>query len=102
MSKIILNIYPPSQGEVRYDSILSSDIDKNSLYTYISVIPQNFVAYSLTLRENIAISDLKHLQDDTLIKQSLELSGLKSLLNEVGSLDEQLGREFGGKELSGG
>lgn len=102
LSKIILNIYPPSQGEVRYDTILSSDIDKNSLYTYLSVIPQNFVSYSLTLRENIAISDLEHLQDDTLIKHSLELSGLQSLLSEVGSLDEQLGREFGGKELSGG
>lgn len=102
LSKIILNIYPPSQGEVRYDTILSSDIDKNSLYAYLSVISQNFVSYSLTLRENIAISDLEHLQDDTLIKHSLELSGLQSILNETSSLDEQLGREFGGKELSGG
>lgn len=102
LSKIILDIYPPSQGEVRYDNILSSDIDKNSLYTYISVIPQNFVSYSLTLRENIAISDLRHLQDDLLIKHSLASSGLQSLLSEVGGLDEQLGREFGGKELSGG
>lgn len=102
LSKIILDIYPPSQGEVRYDNILSSDIDKNSLYTYLSVIPQNFVSYSLTLRENIAISDLRHLQDDLLIKQSLASSGLQSLLSEVGGLDEQLGREFGGKELSGG
>ncbi len=102
LSKIILDIYPPSQGEVRYDNILSSDIDKNSLYTYISVIPQNFVSYSLTLRENIAISDLRHLRDDSLIKHSLASTGLQSLLSEVGGLDEQLGREFGGKELSGG
>ena len=102
LSKIILNMYPPSQGEVRYDGVLSSEIDKSSLYTYVSVVPQNFVSYSLTIRENIAISDLAHLQDDTLIKQSLVSSGLQSLLNEVGGLDEQLGREFGGKELSGG
>ena len=102
LSKIILDIYPPSQGEVRYDNILSSDIDKNSLYTYISVIPQNFVSYSLTLRENIAISNLRYLQDDSLIKHSLASSGLQSLLSEVGGLDEQLDREFGGKELSGG
>lgn len=102
LSKIILNMYLPSQGEVRYDDVLSSEIDKSSLYTYVSVVPQNFVSYSLTIRENIAISDLAHLQDDTLIKQSLVSSGLQSLLNEVGGLDEQLGREFGGKELSGG
>lgn len=102
LSKIILNLYPPSTGKVRYDTILSSEIDKKSLYAYLSIIPQNFVSYSLTLRENIAISDLEHLQDDTLIKHSLELAGLQSIINEVGSLDEQLGREFGGKELSGG
>lgn len=102
LSKIILNIYPPSQGEVRYDNVLWSDFNKNSLYTYISVIPQDFVSYSLTLRENIAISDLRYLQDDSLIKHSLDSSGLQSLLSEVGGLDEQLGREFGGKELSGG
>lgn len=102
LSKILLNIYPPSQGEVRYDDILSTDIDKHSLYTYLSVIPQDFVSYSLTIRENIAISDLRHLQDDALIKRSLTSSGLQSLLNETGGLDEQLGREFGGKELSGG
>ena len=102
LSKILLNAYPPSQGEVRYDKVLSSDIDKNSLYTYLSVIPQNFVSYNLTLRENIAISNLEHLNDDSLIEHSLKLSGLPALLDEVGSLDQQLGREFGGKELSGG
>lgn len=102
LSKILLNAYPPSQGEVRYDKVLSSDIDKSSLYTYLSVIPQNFVSYNLTLRENIAISNLEHLNDDSLIEHSLKLSGLPTLLDEVGSLDQQLGREFGGKELSGG
>lgn len=102
LSKILLNAYPPSQGEMRYDKVLSSDIDKSSLYAYLSVIPQNFVSYNLTLRENIAISDLEHLNDDSLIERSLKLSGLPTLLDEVGSLDQQLGREFGGKELSGG
>lgn len=102
LSKILLNAYPPSLGEVRYDQVLSSDIDKSSLYTYLSVIPQNFVPYYLTLRENIAISDLEHLNDDLLIEHSLKSFGLPTLLTEVGSLDQQLGREFGGKELSGG
>ena len=81
---------------------MKPDIDKNSLYSYLSIIPENFMSYSLTLRENIAISDLKHLEDDMLINNSLASLGLQSLLSEVGGLDEQLGREFGGKELSGG
>ncbi len=102
LSKLILNIYEPSRGEIRYNGILSSDIDKHSLYTYVSVVPQNFVSYHLLLRENVAISDIEHLQDDALILQSLESVGLQELAGRDGSLDMQLGREFGGLELSGG
>ena len=102
LSKVLLALYSPVQGEIRYDNILSSNIEKDSFYSQISVIPQNFMSYNLTLRENVAISDLKRLHDDSSIKQTLELAGLVSLLDEVSGLDEQLGREFGGKELSGG
>ena len=102
LSKLILNIYEPSRGEIRYNGILSSDIDKHSLYTYVSVVPQNFVSYHLLLRENVAISDIEHLQDDALILQSLESVGLQELAGGDGSLDMLLGREFGGLELSGG
>lgn len=102
LSKLILNLYSPIQGEIRYDHIPSSNIEKGSLHFYLSVIPQSFTSYNLTVRENVAISDLKHRNDDSLIKQTLTAAGLTSLMNEIGGLDEQLGREFGGKEPSGG
>lgn len=102
LSKLILNLYPPIRGEIQYDHRASLNIEKGSLYSYLSVVPQNFTSYCLTLRENVAISDLKHLNDDSLVTQTLKSTGLTSLLNEAGGLDGQLGREFGGKELSGG
>jgi len=102
LSKLLVGLYPPSNGKVLYDNISLDSIDKNSLYTYISVVPQNFVSYRLSLRENIAISDLSHINDDLQIKNSLKLSGLESIIDEFGNLEEQLGREFGGTELSGG
>ena len=102
LAKIILGIYSPSYGEVRYDGILSSGIDKKSLYNYISIVPQDYISYKLTLRESIGISDTKNIQNDSLINETLLLSGLQSLMAEVGSLDNQLGGEYGGKELSGG
>lgn len=102
LSKVILGIYPVQQGEVRYNGILTKDLDKKTLYKRLSIVPQNFTCYNLTLRENIAISNLNYIDDDLKIEKSLDLSGLKSLLKDVGGLDEQLGTQFGGKDLSGG
>ena len=100
--KIILNMYAPTHGEVSYDGINSADINRNEFYSYVSVVQQNFAAYQLTLRENIGISDLRRMFDDAYMKQMLETVGLGELLCRTGSLDTQLGREFGGTELSGG
>ena len=100
--KALLGMYSPSQGAIWYDDVLLSDIDRKSLYKYISVVPQDFVSYKLTLRESIGISSVQDLQNDKMLIEVLSLSGLMSLISEDGALDEQLGREFGGKELSGG
>ena len=52
--------------------------------------------------ENIGISNLRRMFDDAYMKQMLETVGLGELLCRTGSLDTQLGGEFGGTELSGG
>jgi ABC-type bacteriocin/lantibiotic exporter with double-glycine peptidase domain len=102
LAKLIIGIYPPCEGQILYDNTPLSDIDKDSFYTYVSAVSQQFVSYSFTLRENIVISDLSHKDDDSLIMEALKQSGLESLVIETIGLDSQLGREFGGKELSGG
>jgi ATP-binding cassette subfamily B protein len=65
-------------------------------------ISQNFVAYSLTLRENVAISDLKKISENEIITDTIINVGLSELLNSNDGLEMQMGREFGGAELSGG
>lgn len=102
LSKLILGLYPPTEGEIYYDNILLDEIEKESLYQHISAISQNFVTYSLTLRENVAISDLKRLSDDSIIADTIENVGLSELLHSNDGLEMQMGREFDGAELSDG
>ena len=71
---------------------------KDSFYSGVSAIAQDFVSYSLTMRENATISDLSRLHDDNAIKTALTNAGV----DESVGLDEMMVREFGGKELSGG
>ena len=102
LSKLILGLYPPAKGNIYYDNIPLNEIERKSFYQCVSAISQNFVAYSLTLRENIAISDLEKISNDSIIAKTIKSVGLNELLESDNELDMQMGREFGGAELSGG
>jgi ABC-type multidrug transport system fused ATPase/permease subunit len=98
LSKILLGLYPPENGQVLYDGKPVDDFTKDSFYSGVSAIAQDFVSYNLTMRENVAISDLSRLHDDSDIRTALTDAGVDENID----LDDAMGREFGGKELSGG
>ncbi|MCL2097053.1 MAG: ABC transporter ATP-binding protein/permease [Oscillospiraceae bacterium] len=100
-SKLLLGLFPCREGVILYDGIPVGDIDKKSFYKSVSAIAQNFTQYKLTLRENIAISDIDKIDDDEKIIGALENAGLSGLLEKTG-LDGELGAEFGGNDVSGG
>ena len=96
LSKVLLGLYPPESGRVLYDGRPVEDFSKESFYSKISAIAQDFVAYSLTLRENVALSDTARLHCDEEIRTVLAHAGAE----QIGNLDDRMGREFGGRELS--
>lgn len=65
-------------------------------------MPQDFVHYHFSLRENICISDFTRREDEERIRGVVQAVGIQELVQGLGGLDAQLGREFGGSELSGG
>lgn len=65
-------------------------------------MPQDFVHYNFSLRENICISDFTCREDEERIRGVVQAVGIQELVQGLGGLDAQLGREFGGSELSGG
>lgn len=102
LSKMIMGLYAPESGEVFIDGSPMSDMKKEQLYSFFSVIPQNFTKFLLSLRENIIISDLSKTADDLLVSNAIRQVGGEDILAVNGELGCQLGREFNGVELSGG
>ena len=100
-SKLLTGAYLPSVGSVTYDGQKTEELNRRSLYAHISVVSQDFVHYNFTLGENIGISDIGRKDDKAMEKLLKEVAG-DEFLDKVGGLDTQLGREFGGMELSGG
>lgn len=97
LTNVILGLFLPSSGTVYYDGIDISTISEAELHKNQSVVPQNFNRYKMTVRDNIAIGNFNDV-DEKKIEQKkqvfLEDSGI--------SQNTLLGKEFGGRELSGG
>jgi len=102
LSKVLTGAYRASSGAVNYDGQNVDNLRRESLYRDISLVPQDFVHYNFTLRENICISDLQYKEDDKRLANIINTVEMQELVQSIGGLDSQLGREFGGRELSGG
>lgn len=102
LSKVLTGVYRACSGKISYDGRDMTKIRKKELYEDISLVLQDFVHYNFSMRENISISDFGHRGDETRLRQVIKAAGMEELVRGVGGLDAQLGREFGGSELSGG
>jgi ABC-type multidrug transport system fused ATPase/permease subunit len=101
LTKLLLGLYLPAEGQVLYDGADVTSFDETSFRRTVSVVPQNFAQYKLTLRENIAMSDTDDLDNDVKITEALRRVGLNEMPGAA-DLDCELGTAFGGSEISGG
>ena len=95
--KLLLGLYAPHEGKIIIDNKNLDDIDKNTLYKYVTSVTQDFNIYSLPLKENIAIQNLSNLDDVKIEKAVKDAFLVDYLLNQ---LDSIIGKEFDGIELS--
>lgn len=101
LSKLIIGAFAPKSGQVLWNGIDCAALSREKRYGTFSVIPQDFVRYQLSLRENIGLGSPDDMADDLRLLDSSRRAGASDIVERVG-LDTQLGREFDGAELSGG
>lgn len=94
---MILGIFLPGSGTVSYDGNDIRSIREEALHRKQSAVLQNFVRYKLSVRDNIALGDASR-EDGEWIDRKI------AALFPEGEIegDTLLGKEFGGRELSGG
>lgn len=98
--KLFCGLYAPSQGEILINGINLKQIDLKVWRENIAPVFQDFCSYHFTIEKNITLSDkeIDHAKLDLTIKQT----GLNKTLENYPGLDQQLGKAFGGTDLSGG
>ena len=101
--KLLLRLYDPTGGRILIDGVDLTSLDLTDFRRQISVIFQDFVRYELTTAENIGLGNIDALLDQEKILKAADQAGADQLLRELPQgLATPLGREFGGRELSGG
>lgn len=101
--KLLLGLLQPTTGTVMYNGVDLTELDERCLYEGSSALFQTFGMYRMSVGENVAISDAKRMEQAAEIKGALGFAGfnLDSERFPLG-VETQLGREFGGTDLSGG
>ncbi|MEX1031485.1 MAG: ABC transporter ATP-binding protein [Paenibacillaceae bacterium] len=102
--KCIIGLYTPSKGNILVNDKDILNIRKDSLRSNISSIFQDYVHYEMTLKENLSISDIKQINNETLLKEVMYSVGGGDILDSTpNGLNSQLGFMFEkGYELSMG
>lgn len=102
--KLLCKLYRPDSGEITINGINLDEIPEAYLNKLFSVVFQKFEKYQLPLRDNIALGNLKYINDDEKIINALKMGLSFDLINKLpDGLDTNLGNtDENSVNLSGG
>lgn len=99
--KLLTGLYKAQQGQIYYGTQDLASLDPEEFYKHVSLVSQDFIKYELSVRENVGIGDGKNMEDTDKICKLLKQVGLKEFTSRD-SVNQLLGSEFGGGDLSTG
>lgn len=97
--KLLVGLYPPAEGEIKYNGINSKDIDLLELRKQLGFVTQDAQLFSGTIRENLLFV-MPSASDDEIL-DALQRASCNNLLDRADNgLDSTIGE--GGIKISGG
>ncbi len=104
ITKLLCRFYDPTSGEILINGIPAKEYDINALRGMFGAAFQNSIVYTMTLRENIMLSDVRK-NNEKDFETACEISGVSTLAQKLEfGYDSEIGRLWNGSgyEPSGG
>lgn len=104
MIKLLLGLFEPERGQILLGGRPIEQYTREQRNRVFAPVFQDFMRYSISLRENIAVGDIELLHDESAILAAAEKGQAKKIADGLkDGMDTLLGRDFeGGVDLSGG
>jgi ATP-binding cassette subfamily B protein len=101
LAKLLAGLYDPSHGSVQWNGMSLLDLDSGALRNNVGIIFQDFVRYTLSAYDNIAVGRSER-NDPVALREAAERASADSFLAAlVDGYDTLLGTEYSyGTELS--
>jgi len=95
---LMAGMYEMKKGQLVYDGVPIEELSRGSIKHKMSVVPEDFGRYYMTLKQNIVMGDPIREYDEKLYKKALNITGLGKWAKEEGIDDENtiLGNFFDG------
>jgi ATP-binding cassette subfamily B protein/ATP-binding cassette subfamily C protein len=102
--KLLMRLYDPTEGEIRYGGVDLRDMDPRDLRARIGAVFQDFVRYQFTAAENIGVGNPPFVEDRLRIAEAAQRGGADALVAALPhGYDTVLGGWFeSGHEISAG
>jgi ATP-binding cassette subfamily B protein len=102
--KLLARLYDPTEGRILLDGKDLKEYELEGLRYNLGIIFQDYIRYQMTLYQNIAVGNIKELDNEALVKRAAtESLADKLALKFPEGYQQWLGRRFNdGVELSGG
>jgi len=101
LAKLLLKLYLPQKGSIKYNSLKINSINTESLHQHISVAPQENEIFNLSFKENITIASHQKKFNPDLYNLAIFTAECQPILDKIKNNHQALLGEKGTK-LSGG
>jgi ATP-binding cassette subfamily B protein len=104
LAKLLVGLYLPSSGEVRWNDAPTTELDRASLFEQVALVSQGFVQWPFTTRVNVTIGRPARTVRPDMLAAAAQFGRADEVIDRLAQgWDTLLAREFwGGTQLSGG
>jgi len=94
MVRLMLRFYDPTKGQILINDVDLRDIKLRNWYKFVSILFQDFVKFSLTIKDNILLGDSSAI-DQTKMEDAASKSGAADFINKLPKkYVQRLGKRF--------